>query len=186
MRVLSFFKNKFSLRNGSTFSSFNDPQPQNLATRWTGIASGSLESSLSLYLRLLLLPLFSHFGRVRLCVTLWTVAHQAPLSIRFYRQEYLQWGSFCPPKDLPDPRIKPRSPALQADSLLLSHQGSPYLRLRSLKVWTLDWQNQYYLWAHQKCPYIDPNLLNHNLKEWKEPKKLLRSSQAHWSLRTTA
>ena len=39
-------------------------------------------------------------------VTLWTVAHQAPLSIRFSRQEY--WGGFlCPPPgDLPDPGIK--------------------------------------------------------------------------------
>ena len=46
---------------------------------------------------------------VQLCVTLWTVAHQAPLSIRFYRQEYLEWGPFPPPKDLPDPGIKPAS-----------------------------------------------------------------------------
>ena len=36
-------------------------------------------------------------------------------------------GCHCPPPgDLPDPGIEPRSPALQADSLPLSHQGSPY------------------------------------------------------------
>jgi len=55
----------------------------------------------------------------------WTVAHQAPLSMRFSRQEY--WGGLpCPPPgDLPDAGIEPMSPALQADSLLLSHWGSP-------------------------------------------------------------
>ena len=60
-------------------------------------------------------------------VTPWTVAHQAPLSMRFSRQEYWSRLPFPPPGDLPDPGIEPTSvsPALQADSLLLSHQGSP-------------------------------------------------------------
>ena len=54
-------------------------------------------------------------------------AHQAPLSMGFISQEY--WcGPPCPPPgDLPDPGIKPVSPAapaLQVDSLLLSHLGS--------------------------------------------------------------
>ena len=44
----------------------------------------------------------------------WTVAHQAPLSMGFSRQEY--W-SVPSPGDLPHPGIKPRSPAPQADSL---------------------------------------------------------------------
>ena len=50
-------------------------------------------------------------------VTPWTVAHQAPLPVGFSRQEY--WSALpCPsPGDLPDPGIKPGSPALQADSL---------------------------------------------------------------------
>ena len=49
--------------------------------------------------------------------TPWTVACQAPLSMEFSRQEY--WGGlpFPSPGDLPNPRIKPGSPALQADSL---------------------------------------------------------------------
>ena len=51
-------------------------------------------------------------------VTPWTVAYQAPLSMGFFRQEYLSGVLFTSPKDLPDPGIKPRSPALQADSLL--------------------------------------------------------------------
>ena len=49
---------------------------------------------------------------------------QAPLSMRFFRQEYWSGLPSPPPGDLPDPRIKLVSPVLQADSLLLSHQGS--------------------------------------------------------------
>ena len=43
----------------------------------------------------------------------WTIAHQAPLSVEFSRQEY--WGGlpFPFPGNLPDPGIKPRFPALQ-------------------------------------------------------------------------
>ena len=51
-------------------------------------------------------------------MTPWTVAHQAPLSMDFSRQEYWSGLPFSSPGDLPDPGIKPRSPALQADSLL--------------------------------------------------------------------
>ena len=54
-------------------------------------------------------------------------AHQAPLSMEFPRQEYWSGFPFPPPGDLPDPGIRPVSPvspALQADSLLLSHRGS--------------------------------------------------------------
>ena len=45
------------------------------------------------------------------------IAHQAPLSLEFSREEYWSGLPFPIPKDLPDPGIKPRSPALQADSL---------------------------------------------------------------------
>ena len=54
------------------------------------------------------------------CPTLaisWTVAHQAPLSMGFSRQEYWSGLPFPSPGDLLDPGIKPRSPAVQADSL---------------------------------------------------------------------
>ena len=46
-----------------------------------------------------------------------TVAQQAPLSVGFSRQEYWSEFLFPSPWDLPDPGIKPWSPALQADSL---------------------------------------------------------------------
>ena len=48
----------------------------------------------------------------------WTVAHQAPLSMEFSRQECWSGLLFPSPGDLPDPGTKSRSPALQADSLL--------------------------------------------------------------------
>ena len=65
---------------------------------------------------------------LRCFVTLWTLGRQASLSMGFSKQE--SWrGLPCPPLgDLPDPGIKPTSrtsPTLQADSLPLSHQGSP-------------------------------------------------------------
>ena len=44
----------------------------------------------------------------------------------FSRQEYYSGLLFPSPGDLPHPGIKPGSPALQADSFLLSHQGSPF------------------------------------------------------------
>ena len=59
--------------------------------------------------------------------TLWTVAHQAPLSMGFFRQEYWSGLPFPSPGDLPKPGIEPTSPdfpVLQPDSLPLSYQGS--------------------------------------------------------------
>ena len=49
-------------------------------------------------------------------VTPWTVAHQAPLSMGFSREEYWNGLPCAPPGDLPYPGIERRSPALQADS----------------------------------------------------------------------
>ena len=54
---------------------------------------------------------------VQLFATPWTVAHQAPPSMGFSRQEYWSGLLFPSPGDLPDPGIETRSPALQADSL---------------------------------------------------------------------
>ena len=54
---------------------------------------------------------------VRLFVTPWTVDYQASLSMGFSRQEHWSGLPFPSPGDLPNPGIKPRSPALQADAL---------------------------------------------------------------------
>ena len=55
--------------------------------------------------------------------TPWTAGFQAPLSMGFSRQEYWSWLPFSSPGDLPDPGIKLRSPASQADSLSSELQG---------------------------------------------------------------
>ena len=64
-------------------------------------------------------------SRVRLSVTPWTAARQAPLSVGFSRQEYRSGLPLPPPGDLCNPGIKPMCPALQACSLALSHQETP-------------------------------------------------------------
>ena len=65
--------------------------------------------------------------------TPWTIAHQAPLSMEFFRQEYWNGLPFPSPGDLPDPGMKPMSPALQADSLSLTHQGALRKRVEAVK-----------------------------------------------------
>ena len=58
---------------------------------------------------------------------LWTIARQTPLSMGFSQQEYWSRLSLPPPGDLSDRGIELlsyASPELQADSLLLSHQGN--------------------------------------------------------------
>ena len=61
--------------------------------------------------------MLSHFSHVQLFVTPWTTAHQAPLSMGLPRQEY--WSGLpCPfLGNLPNPGIKPVSPAVQVDFL---------------------------------------------------------------------
>ena len=56
-------------------------------------------------------------SHVRLFATPWTVAYRAPPSVGFSRQEYWSGLPFPSPEDLPNPGIKPGSPALQADAL---------------------------------------------------------------------
>ena len=50
--------------------------------------------------------MISCFSHVQPCATLWTVAHQAPLSMGFSRQEYWSGVPCPPPGDLPDPGIE--------------------------------------------------------------------------------
>ena len=57
--------------------------------------------------------------------TPWTVARQAPLSMGFSRQEYWSGLPFPSPGDLPDPGIKPASPALVGRVFTTESQGKP-------------------------------------------------------------
>ena len=66
----------------------------------------------------LLAYVLSHFIRVWLFATPWTIAHQAPLPMEFSRQEYWSGLPFPPSGDLPDPVMEPASfmsPALPGE-----------------------------------------------------------------------
>ena len=65
------------------------------------------------------------FSWVQLFVTLWTVSHQAPLSMGFSRQRYWNGFAYPPPGDLPDPGIEPAPLMSPTLSLWLHHLGSP-------------------------------------------------------------
>ena len=71
----------------------------------------------------------SRFSRVHLFATPWTVTHQAPLSTGFPSLGYQSGQPFSSPGNRPDPGLKRGSPALQADSLPLSHWVSPLTSL---------------------------------------------------------
>ena len=81
--------------------------------------------------------LLSCFSHVPLFATLWTVAHQAPLSMGFSRQEYWSGLPCPPPGDLLHPRIEPEShvaPALWADSLPLVPPGKPQSNYTPIEI----------------------------------------------------
>ena len=74
------------------------------------------------YHAMLMLSCFSH---VRLFVTPWSIARQAPLPMEFCRQEYWSGLPFPPSGAPPDPGMETVSPVLQADSLPSKPPGKP-------------------------------------------------------------
>ena len=79
-----------------------------------------------------------------------TGACQAPLSMGFFRQEYWSGLPFPSPGDLPDSEIEPASwvsPALQVDSLPLSHLRSPIVLLihKIMKTENIDRKHSMFL-----------------------------------------
>ena len=69
------------------------------------------------------MPVLSRFSHVRLFATSWTVAHEAPPSTGFSRQEYWSGLPFLSPGYLPDPGIEPTflvSPALAGEFFITS------------------------------------------------------------------
>ena len=82
----------------------------------------------NLRLSLRLAQLLLLFGRsvVPVCfATPWTVAHQAPLSMAFPRQEHWSGLPFSSPGDLPDPEMEPESPALAGGFFTAEPPGKP-------------------------------------------------------------
>ena len=71
------------------------------------------------------LSLFSGSVKSSSFAPLWTVACQTPLSMGLSRQDHWSGLPCPPPRNLPNPGIEPRSPALQADSLLSEPPGKP-------------------------------------------------------------
>ena len=110
---------------------------------WASITSSLSYASISediAFLLLLLLCRFSHFW---LCATLWTAACLAPLSMGFSRQEWVATPSSTGSSQSRD---EPESPTLHADSLLLSHQGSPMAFLTACtRFWVKHLKRLYYI-----------------------------------------
>ena len=89
--------------------------------------------------KVLVIRTLSH---VRLLVTPWTTAHQAPLSMKFSRQEYWSWLPFPSPGDCPDAGTEPGSPALQADSLPSEPPGKPIIMQSGCKYMLCSFESQ--------------------------------------------
>ena len=83
-------------------------------------------------------------------MTTWTVAHQAPLSMKFSRQEYWSGLPFPPPGDPPNAGIKPRTPALQADSLPSELFEKPLPRLGEILENKFDLGESWLIFLHHK------------------------------------
>ena len=118
--------------------------------------------SLSYFKLPYMLLLLSRFSRVRLCVTPETAANQASPSLGFSRQEHWSRLLFPSPGDLPDPRIKPMSPAApawQADSLSLCHLGSLEKAIIIKDTCTTTFiatlLTTARIWKQPKCPLTD-------------------------------
>ena len=81
-------------------------------------------SGLAYFLTFIIVMYWS-LSHVQLFVILWTLACQASLFVEFSRLEYWNGLPSPSPRHLPNPGIKPRSPALQADSLPSELPGKP-------------------------------------------------------------
>ena len=110
---------------------------------------------------------------VWLFVPPWTVAHQAPLSIEFSRQEYWSGLPFPSPGDVPNPGIELGSPALQAVSLLSEPSGKPKQQCKSaiiictsaLSIVPLPSPSHLSKASHPFKTHI-PFVQGHSWKEW--------------------
>ena len=114
-------------------------------------------------------------------MTAWTVACQAPLSKEFSGQEY--WSGLpCPSPDLSDPGIKPRSPAMWADSLTSEPPGNMFYRvsneenkLGGLREETEDWMKSEYYYFFKTTENVLSHCTTTNCLEHKltNPKMLV-------------
>ena len=112
------------------------------------------------------------FSRVRFFVTPWTVAYQAPLSTGLSRQGYWSGLLFPSPGDLPNPGIKPRSPALQADALPSEPRWLEWALIKyDYSIWLMS-VSEGELWAQRQTLTKDVKTQRENTT-WKERLELL-------------
>ena len=72
---------------------------------------------------------------VWLFMILWTLAHQAPLSMRLAKEEYWSGLPFPSPGDLPDPGIKPASPTLAGGFFTTAPHGKSNFKVHNVMTW---------------------------------------------------
>ena len=106
-------------------------------------------------------------SRVRLFLTPWTVAHQAPPSVGFFRQEYWSGLPFPSPGDLPDPGIKPKSPAVAGGSFTTEPLRKPTTQLRHPQIPKMKLKNSVQLNLQSAgVPLIPFQVINVALGDW--------------------
>ena len=88
--------------------------------------------------------ILSSFSLIWLFETLWTVAHQAPLSMGFSRQEYWSGLPWPPPGDLPDPGMEPMSAGIS----YIAGRFFPLSHLGISGEWWVRWP--YNAWQRQR------------------------------------
>ena len=104
--------------------------------------------------------MLSRFSHVWLFATPWAVTHQAPLSLGFSRQEHWRGLLFPSLGDLPDPGIKPTSPALpslEANSLPTEPPGKPICAI------VLRYSPLFYFYFYSLIHAVSTYLISFNL-----------------------
>ena len=125
--------------------------------------------------------MLSCFSRVQFFATPWIVAHQVPLSMGFFRQEYWS-GLLCPPPgDLPDPGVKPTSlmsPALAGGFFTASINHLPWKTSRML-IFIVESASQHTILQHPSSGFPSQNK---SLKssQWQDVCLLQRPQQPSW------
>ena len=124
--------------------------------------------------------MLNHFSRVWLCVTLWTLVCQAPLFMKFSRQEYWSGLPCPPPGDLPDPWMKTMSlgsPALAGGFFTTSATWEVHIVLKVylFKNLVILHQDEITLKLYSRKKYINEIISNYIYRirfEWLQIKKI--------------
>ena len=120
-------------------------------------------------IHLFTLLLFSYQVMSDLFVTPWTITCQDPLSMGFPRQEYWHGLPFPSPRDLPNPEIKPMSPALAGTFFTTEPPGKPLLTCSVFQIWLLifcSFLRTISVYACFPCVIIMPSLIPHSAQVW--------------------